>query len=166
MTTCPGTLNFESVVARSTREEFISEVRRSLTTRLRSLASWMFYDGYGSRLFERITTLPQYYPTCTEGDILARDAHAIVATILARTSQPLRILEVGAGLASKTGLLLEASVREQAEVLYMLVDVFIGRAHRRMQKHRIHVARGPRRASRPEFTSCNRPNSNRLTARP
>lgn len=92
-------------------------------SRPRSLAPWMFYDERGSRLFERITTLPQYYPTRTERDILARNADAMIAALLAAKSEPLRILELGAGVASKTGLLLEAAVRAGAEVLYMPVDV-------------------------------------------
>ena len=50
-----------------------------LDARPRSLSPWMFYDAEGSRLFERITTLPEYYPTRTERAILAEYADAIVA---------------------------------------------------------------------------------------
>jgi hypothetical protein len=89
MTTCVEALDFESVVARGTREELISEGRRSLTIPVRAFS-------------KRVTTLPQYYPTCTERDILACNADAIVAAVLAGTSQPLRILELAAGVASKT----------------------------------------------------------------
>jgi hypothetical protein len=38
------------------------EVRRGLIARPRSLSPWMFYDAEVSRLFERITALPEYYP--------------------------------------------------------------------------------------------------------
>ena len=54
------------------------EVRRGLIARPRSLSPWMFYDAEGSRLFERITTLPEYYPTRTERAILAGHADAII----------------------------------------------------------------------------------------
>ncbi len=73
--------------------------------------------------FERITTLPQYYPSRTERGILTRHADAIIAAVLAATSQQLRILELGAGSASKTSILLEAAVRAQADVVYMPVDI-------------------------------------------
>src|SRR5262249_2375324 len=70
-----------------------------------------------------ITTLPEYYPTRTERGILARNADAIIAAVLAGTPQPLRIVELGAGSASKTGILLKAAVRAQSDVLYMPLDV-------------------------------------------
>ena len=62
-----------------TREALTREVRRGLIARPRSLSPWMFYDAEGSRLFERITTLPEYYPTRTERAILAGYADAIIA---------------------------------------------------------------------------------------
>ena len=62
-----------------TREALTREVRRGLIARPRSLSPWMFYDAEGSRLFERITTLPEYYPTRTERAILAGHADAIIA---------------------------------------------------------------------------------------
>ena len=43
----------------------IREVRRGLLRRPARFAPWMFYDARGSRIFERITELPEYYPTRT-----------------------------------------------------------------------------------------------------
>jgi L-histidine Nalpha-methyltransferase len=105
------------------REDLIREVQRGLVARPRSLSPWMFYDERGSTLFERITALPEYYPTRTERSILASFTDDIVATVLGNKTRPLRILELGAGTGSKTGILLDAAVRMQAEVLYMPVDV-------------------------------------------
>jgi len=82
----------------------------------------MFYDELGSRLFEQITALPEYYPTRTERSLLESHADAIVATACA-DSQPMRLLELGAGTAAKTCLLLEAAARQQVDVLYMPLDV-------------------------------------------
>jgi uncharacterized SAM-dependent methyltransferase len=62
-----------------TREALTREVQRGLIARPRSLSPWMFYDAEGSRLFERITTLPEYYPTRTERAILAGYADAMIA---------------------------------------------------------------------------------------
>jgi uncharacterized SAM-dependent methyltransferase len=82
----------------------------------------MFYDELGSLLFERITTLPEYYPTRTERSLLESHADAIVASACV-DSQPLRLLELGAGTASKTCLLLAAAARRQIDVIYMPLDV-------------------------------------------
>src|SRR5271168_540979 len=106
-----------------TREALTCEVRRGLTARPRSLSPWMFYDAEGSRLFERITTLPEYYPTRTERDILARYAEAIITATGSDYSRPLRLLELGAGTAAKTGVVLEAATRLREEVIYFPVDV-------------------------------------------
>src|SRR6201988_3081257 len=93
------------------REELIDQVWRCLAKRPRSLVPWMLYDSEGSRLFERITTLPEYYPTRTERDILANYAEAIVRATGSDRSRPLRLLELGAGTAAKTGIVLEAATR-------------------------------------------------------
>jgi L-histidine Nalpha-methyltransferase len=106
-----------------TREALTREVRRGLIARPRSLSPWMFYDAEGSRLFERITTLPEYYPTRTERAILAGYADAIIAAAHGDRSLPLRLVELGAGTASKTCILLEAASRFSDDVAYVPVDV-------------------------------------------
>lgn len=107
----------------SLREALIREVRSGLGKLPRSLAPWMFYDERGSRLFEQITTLPEYYPTRTEYAILTQRAAAIMKALQRRKSQRLRIVELGAGAASKTGILLEAALRAELQVLYVPLDV-------------------------------------------
>jgi L-histidine Nalpha-methyltransferase len=77
----------------------------------------------GFRLFECITTLPEYYPTRTERDILANYAEAIITATGSDHSRPLRLLELGAGTAAKTGILLKAATRLRNEVTYFPVDV-------------------------------------------
>jgi dimethylhistidine N-methyltransferase len=106
-----------------TREALTREVRRGLITRPRSLSPWMFYDAEGSRLFERITALPEYYPTRTERAILAGYADAIIAAAHGDRSSPLRLVELGAGTASKTCILLEAASGISDDVAYVPVDV-------------------------------------------
>ena len=105
------------------REALTCEVRRGLIARPRSLSPWMFYDAEGSRLFEQITTLPEYYPTRTERAILAENANAIVARVHNDRSLPLRLVELGAGSASKTRILLEAALCISEDVVYIPVDV-------------------------------------------
>jgi L-histidine N-alpha-methyltransferase len=111
-----------SLAPLDTREALIDEVWRGLLKRPRSLVPWMLYDSEGSRLFECITTLPEYYPTRTEREILANYAEAIISAT-ASDSRPLRLLELGAGTAAKTGILLEAATRLRNEVIYFPVDV-------------------------------------------
>jgi L-histidine N-alpha-methyltransferase len=83
----------------------------------------MFYGAEGSRLFERITTLPEYNPTRTERAILPEYADAIIAAAHGDRSLPLRLVELGAGTASKTCILLEAALRVSDDVAYVPVDV-------------------------------------------
>jgi L-histidine N-alpha-methyltransferase len=105
------------------REALIDEVWIGLRKHPRSLVPWMLYDTQGSRLFECITTVPEYYPSRTERGILANYAEAIIAASGSDHSQPLRLLELGAGTAAKTGILLEAATHLRNEVTYIPVDV-------------------------------------------
>ena len=123
ITTDFPTLEAEQLCPLDTREALIDEVWRGLLKRPRSLVPWMLYDSEGSRLFECITTLPEYYPTRTERDILSSYAEAIVMATGSDCSRPLRLLELGAGTAAKTGILLEAATRLRNEVIYLPVDV-------------------------------------------
>ncbi len=110
----------------STAEERIADqvaraAQEGLSARPRHLPPWLFYDEAGSRLFEQITRLPEYYLTRTERAILNAHAGQIIA--LAAAGQPLRIAEIGAGSADKTRPLLAAAVHLQGAVIYEPVDV-------------------------------------------
>lgn len=97
------------------------EVFNGLTERPRTLSPWLFYDEAGSRLFEDITELPEYYVTRTERKILSEHAAEIVS--LAAGGEYLSMIELGAGTATKTGLLLQAAVALQGSVTYSPIDV-------------------------------------------
>ena len=79
------------------------DARRGLTSRPRTMPPKYFYDARGSRLFEEITRLPEYYPTRAEREILARRAAGIV-----RAYRPSVLVEFGSGSAAKTRALLDA----------------------------------------------------------
>lgn len=98
-----------------------SEVLQGLTSHPKSLSPWLFYDREGSRLFEAITDLPEYYLTRTERNILAQHATEIVAAAAAGST--LTVFELGAGTATKTGLLLKAAVQMQGRLRYHAIDV-------------------------------------------
>jgi L-histidine Nalpha-methyltransferase len=97
------------------------EVLNGLSDRPKTLSPWLFYDQAGSQLFEEITELPEYYVTRTEREILARHADEIVSAAAER--RELSMIELGAGTATKTGLLLNAAVRLQGSVTYYPIDV-------------------------------------------
>src|SRR5450631_555436 len=96
-------------------------VREGLCSLPKRLPSWLFYDEAGSRLFDQITELPEYYVTRTERAILAAHADEIIAQ--AAEGEALRLVELGAGSADKTRLLLTAAVDRQDTVFYEPVDV-------------------------------------------
>jgi L-histidine Nalpha-methyltransferase len=94
-------------------------VREGLLRPRKRLPAWLLYDRRGSELFERITELPDYYLTRTERAILA--AHA--PEMIDAAGPPLAVVELGAGTASKTGLLLKSLLARQARASYRPVDV-------------------------------------------
>lgn len=95
--------------------DFLSEVIEGLSRRKKALAPKFFYDAEGSRLFEAICELPEYYLTRAELEILARHARDI-ADIL---GHDLALIELGSGSSRKTRILLDA-LRPQ---LYMPLDI-------------------------------------------
>jgi L-histidine Nalpha-methyltransferase len=77
-----------------------------------------FYDAEGSALFEKITELPEYYPTRAERSILVATADEIAAASGART-----LVELGSGSSEKTRLLLSALRSAGTLRCYVPVDV-------------------------------------------
>jgi L-histidine Nalpha-methyltransferase len=102
-------------------ERVAAAVLEGLQSHPKRLPPWLFYDEAGSRLFEEITELPEYYLTRTERGIFA--AHAAEMIAAAAEGERMRIAELGAGSADKTRLLLAAAVERQGAVLYEPVDV-------------------------------------------
>jgi len=100
-------------------EAVLEAALAGLTAPRKTLPPWLFYDGPGSLLFEQITELPEYYLTRTERALFAAHAEAIVSALPA----PIAIAELGAGTASKTGLLLAAALRRQPTLLYQPIDI-------------------------------------------
>jgi L-histidine N-alpha-methyltransferase len=84
----------------------------------RELPPKHLYDERGSQLFDRITRLPEYYPTRCERAILNRQAPGLVETTGAR-----ELVELGSGTASKTRALLYAMAGAGALDRYVPFDV-------------------------------------------
>jgi dimethylhistidine N-methyltransferase len=95
------------------------EVERGLSAIPKRLPPKLFYDAAGSRLFDLITATPEYYPTRTERGILQDFA----AEIAGQAGGNLTLVEMGAGSASKTRVLIEAILRRQLRLTFYPVDV-------------------------------------------
>jgi len=100
-----------------------ADVRTGLLAARKSLPPRLFYDERGSALFEQITELPEYYLTRTERAILEREAGPIVRLAAGQPRRPLQVLELGAGSAVKSQILLAALVREQGRTVFVPVDI-------------------------------------------
>ncbi|MGB0114949.1 MAG: L-histidine N(alpha)-methyltransferase [Ilumatobacteraceae bacterium] len=85
------------------RRALIDDVRRGLGDRPLRLPPRWLYDDHGSELFDRITRLPEYYPTEAERSILQREAASIAELTSADT-----VIELGSGTSDKTHTLLRA----------------------------------------------------------
>ena len=95
------------------------DVREGLTATPKHLPAKLFYDEIGSQLFEQITELPEYYLTRTERAILERYA----ADILEQAGPSLTLVELGAGTATKTRILIEELIQRQSRTLFYPIDV-------------------------------------------
>lgn len=80
-----------------------ADVLHGLTGTPKTLPPKWFYDARGSDLFDEITTLPEYYPTRAEREILLARAPEIAAATGART-----LVELGSGSSDKTRHLLDS----------------------------------------------------------
>ncbi len=83
-------------------ESLRADARDGLTAEPKSLPPKWFYDAQGSALFDKITELPEYYPTRAEREILQATGAGIAAQTGART-----LVELGSGSSDKTRLLLD-----------------------------------------------------------
>ena len=96
-----------------------ADVRAGLTKPFKELSPRYFYDERGSELFERITELPEYYPTRCERQIL--ELHS--PEICAAAGGPATLIELGSGSATKTRVLLDAMRDAGCLEAYAPVDI-------------------------------------------
>jgi len=96
--------------------DFACDLIAGLRARPRRVSPKYFYDAEGSRLFDLICELPEYYPTRTELGLLQRHAGEMAALI----GPGAEIVEFGAGASRKVRLLLDAL---HAPRRYLPVDI-------------------------------------------
>src|SRR6266853_773436 len=104
---------------RNGHAEFAADVRRGLSASPKHLFPKYLYDALGSRLFDAICHVDEYYPTRAEGEILTQHADEIVAGI----PECRTLIELGSGSADKTRSVIEALLRNQTELLFVPVDI-------------------------------------------
>lgn len=91
-------------IRRPVDRQFLNDVLAGLSASQKTLPCQYLYDEAGSRLFEQITELPEYYPTRTEIDILNTYADEIAKAL----GPDVLLVEYGAGASTKTRILLDA----------------------------------------------------------
>jgi L-histidine N-alpha-methyltransferase len=99
-------------------EETLAEVRTGLSRPRKELPSKLFYDERGSELFEEITRLPEYYLTRAEQALLQAEVPRWIAE-----HRPRSLVELGAGSAAKTRVILDAMSGQGTGVTYVPVDI-------------------------------------------
>ncbi len=100
------------------RDELLRDVREGFARKQKELSPKYFYDERGSELFEEITRQPEYYPTEAERKLLRECAPGLVRDTRLRT-----LVELGAGSASKTRVILDAMRDSGHGEAYIPVDV-------------------------------------------
>ena len=111
-------IRITSCLSESDERSLAEDVLDGLTRPFKELPPKHFYDARGSELFERISELPEYYPTRTERLILDCHAEEIV-----RQSGASELVELGSGSAEKARILLEAMASAGTLRRYVPLDV-------------------------------------------
>ena len=100
------------------RDDLLRDIRTGFAKEQKELSPKYFYDERGSELFEEITRLPEYYPTEAERNLLHDCAPEFVRNTRLRT-----LVELGAGSANKTRVILDAMRDSGFGRVYIPVDV-------------------------------------------
>ncbi len=101
---------------------FAADVSAGLSAEPKFLSSKYFYDDEGSRLFQEIMQLPEYYLTRAEYEIFQTQASAICTAFTAQKSA-FDLIELGAGDGTKTAVLIDYFLRQAADFTYAPIDI-------------------------------------------
>ncbi len=102
--------------------QFAEDVLAGLTSTPKSLSSKYFYDDEGSRLFQEIMKLPEYYLTASELEIFSNQTDAIFEAFTAG-AEAYDLIELGAGDGTKTAILVEKFLQRSADFTYSPIDI-------------------------------------------
>jgi L-histidine N-alpha-methyltransferase len=102
--------------------QFARDVLDGLSATPKRLSSKYFYDDEGSRLFQEIMDLPEYYLTGCEYEIFSQQAEDIFIS-LANGNKAFDLIELGAGDGTKTALLVDHFLKRGADISYSPIDI-------------------------------------------
>lgn len=102
-------------------DNFAQDVFNGLTAENKYLSSKYFYDDNGSRIFQEIMNMPEYYLTGAEFEILSMQSKQIIEAL--EFSTPFNIVELGAGDGLKTFKLLQYLVDKNINFNYVPIDI-------------------------------------------
>lgn len=102
--------------------QFAQDVLNGLSSAPKFLSSKYFYDDEGSRLFQQIMKLPEYYLTRSEFEIFSLQADKIFKSF-ADGSKGFDLIELGAGDGTKTAVLVSHFLRQNASISYSPIDI-------------------------------------------
>jgi L-histidine Nalpha-methyltransferase len=128
MTLAPITIAIHTF-GREVRDDLVRDACAGLGAESKWLPARWFYDERGSELFEAITRLPEYYQTRTETAILRQVAGDVIARV-----RPEALVELGAGSAEKTRLLIEPAIHDRLAcfVPFDISEAFLQQTARRL----------------------------------
>jgi L-histidine N-alpha-methyltransferase len=112
-------IHVENHLVQLNKSDVIQRIFEGLSSSPKRISSMYFYDDVGSKLFEQITSLPEYYLTRTEKSLLKE-----VAPSLSSLFNDCDIVEIGSGDCSKISILLNAvPLNQLASIRYVPIDV-------------------------------------------
>ena len=112
-------LVIHDLAQRNGHAEFSRDIREGLSSYPKHLFPKYLYDELGSRLFEAICEVDEYYLTRAEDEILKTHADEIVAGIPDCDT----LIELGSGSAEKTRTVIDTFMRQRRELLFIPVDI-------------------------------------------
>ncbi|WP_367388300.1 L-histidine N(alpha)-methyltransferase [Lewinella sp. LCG006] len=99
---------------------FAIDVEEGLSKYPKQLSSKYFYDAAGDQLFQDIMAMPEYYLTNCEYDIFTQQKAAILEAF---GEAPFELIELGAGDGTKTKILLDYFLQQEADFTYRPIDI-------------------------------------------
>jgi L-histidine N-alpha-methyltransferase len=117
--TAPARLIIRDLARRNGHAEFSQDIRKGLSSSPKHLFPKYLYNELGSRLFEAICEVDEYYLTRSEDEILRDHADEIIGCVPDCST----LIELGSGSAEKTRHLIDAFLRKRDQLLFIPVDI-------------------------------------------
>lgn len=104
------------------QDSFAEDVSEGLSSSPKFLSSKYFYDDEGSRLFQQIMDLPEYYLTRAEFEVFSTQREEIFKAFTQQHSS-FDLIELGAGDGTKTAILIDYFLQQNADFTYTPIDI-------------------------------------------